>query len=102
MSLNMEENLMNSNVHTDPRCIMVQDALNFVDGMDVQDVLKKLLYAEACAYFWNFVSRWEDAFERPVYNYLDVIVDALNIYIQTHPSELATQCKNEIVSFMNL
>ena len=35
----VEENQMSSNI--DPRCIMVQNALNFVDSMNVQDVLKK-------------------------------------------------------------
>ena len=96
----VEENQMSSNI--DPRCIMVQNALNFVDSMNVQDVLKKILYAEACAYFWNFVSKWENIFERPIYNYLDVIVEALEIYTQTHSSNLATECKNEIVRFVNL
>lgn len=93
---------MDSSVHTDPRCILIQDALNFVDNMDTKDIAKKILYAEACAYFWNFVYTWDNIFEHPVYNYLDVILNALDVYIENQPSPLAIECKQELIRNMPL
>lgn len=86
--------------HTDSRCILIQDALNYCDNMNVSDIVKRICFAEAAAYFENFVLSWDDVIfhKRPITQYLGIIVNALEIYSQQYPDtiNMSTQCIEEI------